>query len=58
MKVKITKPIRINCLSGECEVTPQEYNRLLLLNAIEPLMEKKTVEIPEAAIEKQTRKKK
>ena len=58
MKVKITKPIRVNCISGECEVTEQEYNRLLLLNAVEPLVEKKTVEKPESAIEKQTRKKK
>ena len=25
MKVKITRPIRVNCLSGEVEVTQQEY---------------------------------
>lgn len=36
MKVKITRPIRVNCLSGEVEVTQQEYERLLLLGAVEP----------------------
>lgn len=44
MKVKITRPIRVNILSGEVEVTEQEYNRLLVLNAIEVAEER---EIPE-----------
>lgn len=37
MKVTITKPIRVNVLSGEVEVTEQEYKRLLLFRAIEPI---------------------
>lgn len=36
MKVKITRPIRVNCLSGEVEVTQQEYERLQRMGAIEP----------------------
>lgn len=36
MKVTITKPIRLNCLCGEVEVTQQEYERLLLLGAVDP----------------------
>ena len=35
MKVKITRPIRVNCLSGEVEVTQQEYERLQRMGAIE-----------------------
>lgn len=52
MKVKITKPIRTNILSGEVEVTQQEYDRLMLLGAAEPM---ETREIPEVS-KKQTRK--
>lgn len=44
MKVKITRPIRVSILSGEVEVTEQEYNRLLVLDAIESAEER---EIPE-----------
>lgn len=35
MKVKITRPIRVNCLSGEVEVTQQEYERLQRMGAID-----------------------
>ena len=58
MKVKITKPIRVNCLSGDVEVTDQEYQRLLLLEAVEPAIEKKSIETPEAVEPRTTRKKK
>ena len=58
MKVKITKPIRVNCLSGDVEVTDQEYQRLLLLEAVEPAIEKKSIEIPEKAVEPRTTRKK
>lgn len=51
MKVKITRPIRVNVLAGEVEVTEQEYNRLLVLNAIESAEERETPEI-----EKKTRR--
>lgn len=44
MKVKITKPIRVNALGGEVEVSPEEYSRLLLLGAAEI---KEVREIPE-----------
>jgi hypothetical protein len=44
MKVKITKPIRVNALGGEVEVTQQEYDRLVLLGAAEI---KEVREIPE-----------
>lgn len=54
MKVKITKPIRVNVLSGEVEVDINEAARLFLLGAVEPVIEKK--EIPEKA-ERTTRKK-
>ena len=53
MKIKLIKPIRVNALSGECEVTAEEYARLLLLGAAEPLIEKK--EVPEK-VKKETRK--
>ena len=36
MKVKITKPCRVNLISGEVEVTKQEYERLSVLGLIEP----------------------
>lgn len=38
MKVIITKPIRVNCLSGEVEVTEIEAERLAILGAIEPVI--------------------
>ena len=44
MKVKLKRPIRVNCLSGEVEVTQQEYERLLRMGAIEVADER---EIPE-----------
>ena len=44
MKVKITRPIRVKCLSGEVEVTQQEYERLQRMGAIEVADER---EIPE-----------
>ena len=51
MKVRITKPTRVNLLSGEVEVTDIEYNRLMLLGAVEPVIEEAVVpvveEIPE-----------
>lgn len=59
MKVKITKPTRVNLLSGEVEVTDVEYNRLVLLGICEPLIEKKQIEIPEKMnIETRERKRK
>ena len=54
MKVKITKPIRVNVLSGEVEVDINEAARLFVLGAVEPVIEKK--ETPEKA-ERTTRKK-
>lgn len=55
MKVRINKPCRVNLLSGDVEVTEQEYNRLKLLNILE--IEKR--EIPELVVEeRETRKKK
>lgn len=53
MKVKITKPIRVNLLSGEVEVSEQEYERLLIMGAIDIVEERET---PEA--EKRTTRKK
>ena len=35
MKVKITRPCRVNILSGEVEVSDQEYGRLQLLGLID-----------------------
>lgn len=35
MKVKITKPCRVNLISGEVEVTRQEYERLSVLGLID-----------------------
>lgn len=57
MKVKLNKPARVNCLSGEIEVTEAEYERLQLLNLVEPLIEKETREIPEEKVKRTTRKK-
>ena len=55
MKVKLTKPTRVKCLSGEVEVTNAEAARLFLLNVAEPATKEKK-EIPEKA-ERTTRKK-
>lgn len=60
MRITINKPVRVNCLSGEVEVTEQEYNRLMLLNVIEekaemPVFEKESKETPEK--EKRTTRK-
>ena len=44
MRVKLKKPIRVNCLPCEVEVTEDEFKRLLLLNAAEPA-EKETTKI-------------
>lgn len=57
MKVRITKPTRVNLLSGEVEVSEQEYNRLLILGAAEPLIEKEMRETPEVEKKRTTRKK-
>ncbi len=51
MKVRITRPIRVNCLSGEVEVTQQEYERLKRMGAIET----EAREIPE--VKKRTTRK-
>ncbi len=57
MKVKLNKAARVNCLPGIVEVSESEFARLKLLNLCEPLAEKETREIPEAKVEKTTRKK-
>ena len=51
MKVIITRPARVNILSGEVEVTPDEFNRLVLLGLAEV---KEVRETPE--VKKTTRK--
>ena len=56
MKVRITKPTRVNLLSGEVEVTDIEYNRLMLLGVGEPVIEKEQREVPEQKVERKTRK--
>lgn len=56
MKVRITKPTRVNLLSGEVEVSDVEYNRLMLLGAVEPVIEKEKIEVPEQKVERKTRK--
>lgn len=56
MKVRITKPTRVNLLSGEVEVTGIEYNRLMLLGVGEPVIEKEQREVPEQKVERKTRK--
>ena len=55
MKVKINKPAVVSILSGVIEVTDLEFERLKILGLIDE--EKETREIPEAKIEKTTRKK-
>lgn len=58
MRVTIKKPVRVNCLSGEVEVTELEYSRLVLLDAVEaekPVFEKEVKETPEK--EKRTTRK-
>ena len=45
MKIRITKPIRVNALGGEVEVSDEEFKRLLLLGAAEPLIVKKTEKV-------------
>ena len=45
MKVKLLKPIRVNALAGEVEVTDDEYKRLLLLNACQLVVTKETKKI-------------
>ncbi len=54
MKVKLTRPIRVNCLGGEVEVNEQEYERLLVMDAIETIEVRETPEVEK----KTTRKKK
>lgn len=44
MKVFIKKPIRVNIISGEVEVTEQELRRLVLLDACEFIEERETPE--------------
>ena len=56
MKLKITKPIRVNAISGEVEVDINEAARLFLLGAAEPLLEKESKETPEKTV-RTTRKK-
>ena len=57
MKVRITKPTRVNCLSGEVEVTDVEYNRLKLFGVVEPIIEKQAIETPEKTVEKRVTRK-
>ena len=52
MKVRITKPIRVNVLGGEVEVTQFEFDRLVLLGAAEPMEVREIPEVPK----RQTRK--
>ena len=51
MKVKIDKPARVNILSGEVEVTEQEYQRLMLLGFV---AKKEERVIPEAVEVRET----
>lgn len=53
MKIRLICPSRVNALSGECEVTKDEANRLLLLEVAEVIEEKETPE----KVKKTTRKK-
>lgn len=53
MKVTINKPTRVNLLSGEVEVSEQEYARLLLLGLIENIEKR---EIPEEKTKRTTRR--
>ena len=45
MKVKITKPCRVNLISGEVEVTKQEFERLSVLGLIDTTTEKEVPEV-------------
>lgn len=45
MKVKLKKPIRVNALDGEVEVTEDEFMRLVLLDAVELLPKKETKKV-------------
>lgn len=55
MKVRITKPVRVNAISGEVEVDEIEYQRLRILDACQPISR----EIPEKMnIETRERKRK
>ena len=53
MKVTITKPCRVNVISGEVEVTEGEANRLMILNLAEIKTE---IVVPEEKKRKTTRK--
>lgn len=44
MKVIIKRPIRVNIISGEVEVTEQEFRRLMFFNAAEVVEERETPE--------------
>lgn len=56
MKVKITKPVRVNAVSGEVEIDEVEYQRLRILDACQPISIR---EIPEKMnIETRERKRK
>lgn len=54
MKVILKHPTRVNALSGEVEVTREEFERLMILNAVEVV---ETREVPEKAVEKKTTRK-
>ena len=54
MKVILKQPVRVNALSGEVEVTMEEFHRLILLNAVEVVEKRET---PEKAVEKKKAKK-
>lgn len=56
MKVIITKPIRLNVLSGVVEVTEQEFHRLKIFNAAEVVEERETPERAEKKITKKAKK--
>jgi len=42
MKAKLIKPIMVRALAGEVEITDDEFKRLLLLGAVEPVIVKET----------------
>lgn len=56
MKVIITKPIRLNVLSGVVEVTEQEFRRLQVFNAAEVIEERETPERTEKKVTKKAKK--
>lgn len=45
MKVRLLKPIRVNCQPCEVEVSEEEYIRLRLLNAAEAVISKETTKV-------------